>query len=273
MHQAVQWTRHPDDESTPKPKPEVVMPEIKAKKMTVVILVSSLVLSVLLAVIAWQVLKGHSELDQIKEAQTQEAHFLMATVDFATEQQRLTLFIRDVVFDEWKRVKYKGTYDKAFSIATAIVKESTKYPYMSVEQFALLMTSIQDQESLFQESTSNSTSGAKGIAQFMPSTGRMMARVIGVEYNDSLLYNAETAIRMQGVYLDILLSTYSGDVEAVVAEYNGGSWGPVYWKHDKSRLSQETLKYVPDVVSRYHGYLEEFKTYKVTLKAAGVSLK
>ena len=244
------------------------MLDFKAHKVSITILLTTTLLALFLAAIAWGVLKGHKDLAQIKEAQTQEAHFLIATVDFATEQQRLMLFTRDIIFEEWKRIKYKGNYDKAFAIASAIVKEATKYPYMSVEEYALFMVSIQYQESRFQD-TARSPMDALGIAQFTQSTGRMMARIIGVEFSDSLLCNADAAIRMQAVFLDILLTSNKNNFELVAAEYNGGNNGPWYWEHDKSKLSNETLKYVPEVMNRYKGYLESYKTYRVTLKAAG----
>ena len=243
------------------------MLDFKAHKVSITVLLSITFLSIFLATIAWGVLKSKDDMVKIKEAQTQEAHFLLATVDFATEQQRLVLYVRDIVYDEWKRIKYKGNYDKAFEIAFAIVKEATKYPYVPVEQYALFMASIQYQESRFQDSA-KSPMDALGIAQFVPSTGRMMARIIGVEYSDSLLYNAEASIRMQAIFLDILMSSNHMDMELVAAEYNGGNNGPWYWAHDKSKLSNETLKYVPEVMNRYKGFLEVYKTYRVTLEAA-----
>lgn len=246
------------------------MPDLKNHKVSITVLFVTTILSVFLAVIAWGLVKSHTDLFQIKEAQSQEAHFLMATVDFATEQQRLTLYIRDIIFEEWGRIKHKGNYDKAFAIASAIVKEATKYPYQPVEQYALFMTSIQYQESRFLDSA-KSPMDAMGIAQFVPSTGRMMARIIGVEFSDSLLLNADASIRMQAVFLDILLTSNHQDFELVAAEYNGGNNGPWYWAHDKSKLSPETAKYVPEVTGRHKAYLKAYKTYRVTLKAAETS--
>ena len=246
------------------------MPELKSHKVSITVLAVTTILAIFLAAIAWGLIKNHGELSQIKEAQTQEAQFLLATVDFATEQQRLTLYIRDIVFDEWKRIKYKGSYDKSFIIASTIVKEATKYPYIPVDQYALFMTSIQYQESCFKDSA-KSEMDAKGIAQFSQTTGRMVARMLGMEFNDSLLFNAEASIRMQAVFLDILMASNHQNVELVAAEYNGGTKGPWYWAHDKSKLSNETLKYVPEVVSRYKGYLEAYKTYRVALKASPTS--
>ena len=101
----------------------------KTHKVLITVIFTATLLTALLGVMSWGLLKSRNDLAQVKEAQTQEAHFLLATVDFATEQQRLALFIRDIVFEEWGRIKYKGNYDKAFSIASAIVKEATKYPY------------------------------------------------------------------------------------------------------------------------------------------------
>ena len=242
------------------------MPATKTQK---IIIASVFFIAVLLGVATTALVKGHFEINKIKEAQTQEAQFLMSSVDFATEQQKLTLFVRDVIMDEWTRIKFKdGGYDKAFSIAIADVREATKYPYMSLPEMALLITSVQYQESRFNAEALNDASGASGIGQFVPSTGRIMARVLGIEYSDTLLFNAETSIRMQGAYLDILLASHDRDVELALAEYNYGPNGPLYWRKDKSKLSPEALKYIPEVSSRYKGYLEAYKTYRVSLKAS-----
>jgi hypothetical protein len=211
---------------------------------------------------------AYKELATIKKAQTQEAHFLLSTLDFKTEQQKIILFIRDQILTEWARINYKkGNYDRAYGISSALVRESLKYPYMPVPDMALLMAAMLKQESSFMDSAISSH-GATGIAQFMPSTARIIARILQVEYSDTLLFNPEVAVRFQGAYLDIILSSHKYVIEPSLAEYNGGTWSAIYWKTDHSRLSPETKAYVPEIMQRFRGYQKAYKTYQVSLAAA-----
>lgn len=238
------------------------------KKLVATLSIVCLVFLTLLGVTAKISYNSYLEMGSIKEAQTQEAQFLLSTLDFKTEQQKAILFIRDEILGEWKRIGYKnGSYDKAFTIAMAVVRESIKYPYMSFPDMALLMAAMLHQESSFNEAAV-SDHGAKGIAQFMPSTARMIASRVQLEYTDTLLYNTEAAIRLQATYLDIIFASNNYEIEPSLAEYNSGTWGAIYWRSDKAKLSPETRAYVPSIMARYKKYQEKYKAYQVYLKAA-----
>ena len=237
------------------------------KKYLVII---AAIVTVGLAILGLGARVAYTQLTSIKNSQTQEAQFLLGTLDFKTEQQKIILFVRDQILAEWSRIGYKrGSYDRAFTISSALVKESLKYPYMPVPDMALLMAAILKQESCFMDSA-NSSHGAMGIAQFMPSTARTISRIVQIEYTDSLLYNPEVAIRFQGVYLDILLTSHNYKVEPALAEYNGGTWGAIYWKTDKSKLDPETKAYVPEIMKRFREYQDAYKVYQVSLAASDI---
>lgn len=238
------------------------------KKLVTVLLVICLVFLTILGITAKIAYNIYTKMGSIEESQTQEAQFLLSTKDFKTEQQKAILFLRDEILGEWKRIGYKkGSPDKACTIAMTIVRESIKYPYMSFPDMALLMAAMLNQESSFNESAV-SPHGAKGIAQFMPSTARMIAGRVQIEYTDTLLHQTETAIRFQAVYLDIIFASNKYEIEPSLAEYNSGTWGAIYWRSDKSKLSPETQAYVPSIMARYKKYQEKYKTYQVYLKAA-----
>lgn len=238
------------------------------KKPVIVLATLIIMLLALLGVTAKIAHNSYLEMGKIKEAQIQEAQFLLSTLDFKTEQQKAVLFIRDVILEEWKRIGYKkGSYDKAFTVAMTVVRESIKYPYMSFPDMALLMAAMLHQESSFNHEAVSSH-GARGIAQFMPSTARVISSRVQVEYTDTLLFNVETSIRFQAAYLDIIFASNKYEIEPSLAEYNSGTWGAIYWRTDKSKLSPETRAYVPSIVSRFKNYQSRYKTYQVYLKAA-----
>lgn len=68
--------------------------------------------------------------------------------------------------------------------------------------------------------------GAIGMTQIMPSTGREIARELGLKnYSTETLYHAETNIRMGAYYLRKLLNRFDGSIHAALAAYN---WGPAH---------------------------------------------
>lgn len=216
-------------------------------------------------VMATVIHSNHSELAKIRENQTKEAQFLMSIPSFETERQRLTLYVRDVIKEKWDSIYYRaGTYDRAYDIASVIMEEAVKYPYAPAHETALFSAAVLSQESAFLD-TLVSVVGAKGMPQFMPSTARTIFRIVGMEYQDSLLQNYRVSIRMQAVLLDILHATYGGDRQLMLADYHGGPWQVYYYKTKSPKLDPVTTKYVPEVMGRYKKYLDTYKTYKAKL--------
>ena len=107
-----------------------------------------------------------------------------------------------------------------------------------------------------QESNGNpnavSPKGAIGLGQIMPDTGRMY----GIR-NPTELYNPKTNINVTARHLVYLMDKFDGNMEQVLAAYNGGD-GRVErllakrssdWKNF---LPSETKEYIPAVMNYYN---------------------
>ena len=65
---------------------------------------------------------------------------------------------------------------------------------------------------------------------------------------------------------DVLHSQYNGDMDLMLADYNGGPYQAYYYKNNRKKLSEETSKYVPKVIKVFKEYHKKFKTYKIDKK-------
>ena len=84
-----------------------------------------------------------------------------------------------------------------------------------------LVASLIRQESVFVPRT-RSPVGARGLMQVMPATGRALARLEGVTYQTSRLYDPGVSIRFGTRYLRQLLERFAGRPELALAGYNAG---------------------------------------------------
>ena len=102
-----------------------------------------------------------------------------------------------------------------------------------------------------------SPADARGLYQIWPSTGRLLVRSLGWNYDDSTLYDPEKNTEAAALYLDILFSTYR-DPQMVLAEYNGGPLNAGFFRAGVGQLAAETRNYVPRVLELYGRLKEEF---------------
>lgn len=86
---------------------------------------------------------------------------------------------------------------------------------------APLVFAVIHQESAF-DAKAKSRSGARGLMQVMPATGRELARRIGIPYSLARLDEPETSVRLGTTYLRQVLEMFGGNVELALAGYNGG---------------------------------------------------
>lgn len=86
---------------------------------------------------------------------------------------------------------------------------------------AWLVFGIVHQESAFDPSA-RSHSGARGLMQLMPSTGREIARQMRLPYSLQRLYDPEFSLRLGTAYFRQMLERFDGRVELALAGYNGG---------------------------------------------------
>jgi soluble lytic murein transglycosylase len=127
-----------------------------------------------------------------------------------------------------------------------------------------LVLGVIRQESAFMTSA-RSPSNARGLMQILPSTGRMIARQMGISrYSTDRLYQAETNISMGTRYLAQMLAHFGGKPELALAAYNAGDsrvdrWLIEFGNVDTAEFVEripfsETRNYVKQVLSNQAHY-------------------
>ncbi|ASW42505.1 lytic transglycosylase domain-containing protein [Clostridium isatidis] len=105
-----------------------------------------------------------------------------------------------------------------------------------------------------------SKKGAKGLMQIMDSTGEWAAKELGINYFlPSMLFDEDLNIRMGCWYLANLEEEF-GDIDLVIAAYNGGSGNVNKWLNDEDFSSDgEKLDYIP--FNETKKYVDKVKVY------------
>jgi soluble lytic murein transglycosylase-like protein len=171
----------------------------------------------------------------------QRFHSLQARVQFDSERRRLLLGIRDAIL----KARPQVGPDRSYDLATLVLEASEKYP--SVDP--LLLAAVGIAESGY-DVEAISTAGARGLYQIYPSTGRLLARMLGWEFDEALLHDPAKNTEMAASYLALLGAAYN-DVEMILAEYNGGPLNAGYFRANAGKLAGETRDYVPRVIAVY----------------------
>jgi len=127
-----------------------------------------------------------------------------------------------------KYEKYISKYSKEYDLD----------PYLVV---ALIKT-----ESKFNKDV-KSEKDAYGLMQITDSTAEWAAGEMKIEYSSSnLLFDAEYNIRMGCWYLNDLKKEFNGNMDVVLAAYNGGRGNVEKWLKDPKHSSDgENLDYIP----------------------------
>jgi soluble lytic murein transglycosylase len=107
----------------------------------------------------------------------------------------------------------------------------------------MLVAGLTRQESAF-DAEAVSRTGAVGLMQIEPPTGRKLARGLHVSYSHARLHDPEYNLRLGTVYLANLLAAY-GTPEAALAAYNAGEDRVVEWTAGQSY--QETAEFVESI--------------------------
>ena len=117
--------------------------------------------------------------------------------------------------------------------------------------------------------------GAYGLMQIMPDTAMWIAENMKLkDFNVEKLYDNEINIAMGCWYINNLNTEFNGDINLVLAAYNGGRGNVQKWLSDKQYSEDgktlhnipfgETDKYVKKVKTNYNIYLklyaDKFKT-------------
>lgn len=166
---------------------------------------------------------------------------LDAQATFDARRRQLVTALRT----EIQRARPDLARAKADDYARWVVTATEKYPGVD----SAMLVSIGIVESRY-DAGAESTAGARGLYQILPSTGRSLARTLGWEYRDEMLYDARRNTELAAFYLEILSASYD-DVGVVLAEYNGGPRNAAHYRTGSSALADETREYVPKVLDIY----------------------
>jgi soluble lytic murein transglycosylase-like protein len=178
-------------------------------------------------------------------------------MDWATKRQRLILFMRDMIIEEWERVgENKIDISRAYSHAEVIAKNVENFPQID----PCLVLSIGCVESTFEE-RALSPKGAIGFLQLMPYTAKPYFEIYGIPFSDTLLYQSSINIKI-GIRLFADIFSCYHSVETSVAVYNGGKWGLNY-PNSMDKVPDETKKYVPSVMAKWGVYKNLLEKYRV----------
>ena len=102
------------------------------------------------------------------------------------------------------------------------------------------VASLIRQESVFVPRT-RSPVGARGLMQVMPATGRALARLEGVSYRTSRLYDPGVSIRFGTRYLRQLLDRFASRPELALAGYNAGPHRVRDWTDMNMKIPAEVF--------------------------------
>jgi hypothetical protein len=206
------------------------------------------------------VLLGHYELRGL-DAQNHDTSVAMARAErklqqleagigFDARRRQVLLGMRNHIM----KVNPKVSLADAYLYARLALDVTEKYP--SVDP--LLLLAIGTVESGY-DPQAKSRADARGLYQIWPSTGRLLARSLGWNYDETTLYDPEKNTEAAALYLDILFSAYN-DPQMVLAEYNGGPVNAGYYRADVAALATETRNYVPRVLELYARLKDQFET-------------
>jgi hypothetical protein len=204
------------------------------------------------------VILGHEALRAL-DRQNQESATALAGIErkvqqlesgiaFDSRRRQLLLGMRDHIM----KVNPRVSLGDAYRYAELVLDASEKYPAVD----PLLLLAIGTVESRY-DTQARSTADARGLYQIWPSTGRLLLRGLGWEYDEAALYDPMKNTQAAALYLDILFSTYS-DPQLVLAEYNGGPLNAGYFRAGVTQLASETRNYVPQVLDLYARLKEKF---------------
>ena len=134
-----------------------------------------------------------------------------------------------------------------------------------------LVMSLMKVESNFRVNA-KSKSGAIGLMQVMPDTGRWVAGVLGTgSYYDNMLLDPDFNIMIGSWYIDHLLESY-GEPAAAIAAYNGGMGNVDAWlasgtwsgkaEEVKDIPFKETSDFVNKVMNAWYMYARTYGAVK-----------
>jgi soluble lytic murein transglycosylase len=129
-----------------------------------------------------------------------------------------------------------------------------------------LLWALMREESGFRPAVA-SPAGARGLLQLMPETAARVADQIGFSgYDDELLVDPASNVRLGAAYLDALVGRFGGRASAAIGSYNAGPEPVTRWLAERPGQAddewvetipyEETRNYVKRVLRSLHAYRE-----------------
>lgn len=193
--------------------------------------------------------RQHQDTTAAMNAFERKVQQLESGITYESKRRYLLLGMRDHIL----KVNPRISLGDAYRYAQLALEASERYP--SVDP--LLLLSIGTIESGY-DPQAKSPADARGLYQIWPSTGRLLLRGLGWNYDETSLFDPEKNTQAAALYLDILFSTYN-DPQLVLAEYNGGPLNAGYFRAHVSALAEETRSYVPRVLQTYERLKAQFE--------------
>lgn len=130
-----------------------------------------------------------------------------------------------------------------------------------------LVAAVMREESSFDPRVISRT-GAVGLMQIMPSTGRFIARNMGEPFDEKDLLDPETNIRLGAWYLGHLSKRFDRNVVFTVAGYNAGPGAVRRWAEKLPAEPDEFIESIPYPETRYYAK-RVVRSYAEFLRTAG----
>jgi soluble lytic murein transglycosylase-like protein len=200
----------------------------------------------------------YTKMDEVQKGQIKASQFILSNISYAAERQSLVLFCRDKILSIKKTTI---SLDEAYEIASITVKYSEIYPYID----ALLLLAIETCESKFNKKAVSSMN-ALGLIQVLSTNGRIFCKALGIQYNDSLLFQIDFNMRVGCQIFGCFLDENNGDIKTALVGYNGGTMSIKDYKAGR-KLNDETDGYLKNVVKVWEEYRNSFKDYRMDTKS------
>jgi soluble lytic murein transglycosylase len=104
----------------------------------------------------------------------------------------------------------------------------------------LLVWAVMREESRY-DPEALSYAGARGLMQVMPSSQAWIAEQVGEDISPGDAFTPEASIRMGAWFLRFLLDYFDGDLDLVIAAYNGGAGSVDSWQADPLVSNRDDL--------------------------------
>nr|WP_132242047.1 lytic transglycosylase domain-containing protein [Marinisporobacter balticus] len=132
-----------------------------------------------------------------------------------------------------------------------------------------LIAGIIRTESKFNEKA-RSSKDARGLMQIAPITGKWASEKLGMEnYDEAILFTPDVNIKIGCWYLNKLKEEFGGDLQLMLAAYNGGSGNVNKWLQDtKYSEDGKTLTDIPFAETKAYvkKVIKSYKVYRIVYR-------